>query len=74
LPGGGSLPVMQLEGPVCAVDPPEAGPDRLAARLREHDPPVIARIEDGLLMLDPRTFTDEEAVTISAAVLAALGR
>src|SRR4051794_27737991 len=32
--GGGALPLLELEGPVCAVDPGELGVDELARRLR----------------------------------------
>src|SRR5207302_597524 len=38
--GGGALPLLELEGPVCAVDPGAVGADELARRLRASDPPV----------------------------------
>jgi L-seryl-tRNA(Ser) seleniumtransferase len=72
-PGGGSLPLSRLEGPVCAVDPGGMGADALAAGLRGGDPPVIARIERGRAILDPRTMTDAEAEIAGRAVRAALG-
>jgi L-seryl-tRNA(Ser) seleniumtransferase len=56
--GGGALPLLGLEGPVARLPDPE--PDRLAARLRAGEPPVIGRIADGALLLDPRTMTDDE--------------
>lgn len=71
-PGGGSLPLTRLEGPVCAVDAGELGPDALAARLREADPPVIARIERDRVILDPRAMTDAEAGLAGEAVRVAL--
>lgn len=71
-PGGGSLPGITLEGPVCWVDPGEAGPDALLARLRENEPPVIARIVEGQVVLDPRTMRDEEATIAAVAVREAL--
>jgi L-seryl-tRNA(Ser) seleniumtransferase len=73
-PGGGSLPLSRLEGPVCSVDPGEGGADALAAALRAADPPVIARIERGRVILDPRTMTDAEAESAGEALAAALGR
>ena len=73
-PGGGSLPLTRLEGPVCAVDPGEFGADTLAARLRHADPPVIARIERGRVILDPRTMSDDEAESAGGAVRGALTR
>jgi L-seryl-tRNA(Ser) seleniumtransferase len=64
--GGGALPLLELEGPVAAFDAPD--PDALAAALREGAPPVIARIADGRVLLDPRTMTDAEA-DVAAEVL-----
>jgi L-seryl-tRNA(Ser) seleniumtransferase len=66
--GGGSLPLMDLEGPACAVDPGPAGADALVEALRRHDPPVIARVEEGRVLLDPRTMSDAEADEAAAAV------
>ena len=67
--GGGALPLLELPGPVVAL----AGrPDDLAARLRAGDPPVIGRIQDGRLLLDPRTLADEEVDLAAAAVRAAM--
>lgn len=72
--GGGALPLVDLEGPVCAVDPGPVGLGELAARLRAGDPPVVARAADGRLLLDPRTLDDGEAAAAAAAVARALGR
>jgi len=66
--GAGSLPLMELEGPVCAVEPGPPGADALAGALRRGDPPVIARVEDGRVVLDPRTMSDSEADGAAAAV------
>ena len=70
--GGGSLPLLELEGPACAVDPGERGLDELSRRLRRADPPVIARGREGRLLLDPRTLTDAEARIAADAVAVAL--
>jgi L-seryl-tRNA(Ser) seleniumtransferase len=70
--GGGALPLLELEGPVCAVDPRERGADELARRLRVADPPVIGRTRDGWLLLDPRTLTDDEARIAADAVVKAI--
>jgi L-seryl-tRNA(Ser) seleniumtransferase len=70
--GGGALPLLELEGPVCAVDPGPLGLDELARRLRENEPPVIARAREGWLLLDPRTLDDAEARSAAAAVVSAL--
>jgi L-seryl-tRNA(Ser) seleniumtransferase len=71
--GGGALPLLELEGPALAVEPPAQGVDALAARLRAGDPAVVGRIHEGRLLLDPRTLTDREADAAGAAVARALG-
>ena len=70
--GGGALPLLELRGPACAVDPGPLGVDGLAARLRSADPPVIGRAREGWLLLDPRTLDDDEAHGAAGAVAAAL--
>jgi L-seryl-tRNA(Ser) seleniumtransferase len=73
-PGGGSLPLVELEGPVCVVAAGQRGPETLVADLRRCDPPVVARISGGRLVLDPRTMTDAEAQRAAELVASALGR
>ncbi len=63
--GGGALPLLELEGPVVAL---EGEPEALARALRRADPPVIARIVEGRLLLDPRTIDDEEIPLVIAAL------
>lgn len=60
--GGGSLPGETLPTKLIALD--VEAPDRLAAVLRAADPPVIARIEEGRLVLDPRTVLPEDDTTL----------
>jgi L-seryl-tRNA(Ser) seleniumtransferase len=70
--GGGALPLLELEGPVCAVDPAPLSVDELAARLRGGDQPVIARAREGWLLLDPRTLDDAGAGLAAAELLSAV--
>ena len=51
--GGGSLPGATLPTVLLALD--VSRPDDFLARLRAADPPVIARIADNRVLLDPRT-------------------
>ena len=44
--GGGSLPLLELEGPAVAVTSPDVGADELHARMRPGDPPIVARVRD----------------------------
>jgi L-seryl-tRNA(Ser) seleniumtransferase len=70
--GGGALPLLELEGPVCAVEPGALGVDELARRLRASDPPVVGRSREGWLLLDPRTLDDAEARLAAESVVDAL--
>jgi L-seryl-tRNA(Ser) seleniumtransferase len=69
--GGGALPLLELSGPVVALDPGPTGADALAAALRAGDPAVVGRLHAGQLLLDPRTLTDEEARWAGELVAAA---
>ena len=71
--GGGALPLLELEGPAVALIT-ETDPVTLMRALREGEPPVIGRISDGRVLLDPRTLTDDDVSQLGAAVRAALGR
>jgi L-seryl-tRNA(Ser) seleniumtransferase len=66
--GGGALPLLELPGPVVRVPAGPSGAGELARRLRGGDPPVVARIQQDQLLLDPRTLTDAEATEVAAAV------
>ena len=70
--GGGSLPLLELQGPVCAVDPAPLSVDELARRLRTADPAVVGRVREGWLLLDPRTLGrgEEDAAARSVAASA----
>jgi L-seryl-tRNA(Ser) seleniumtransferase len=70
--GGGSLPEVTLPTHVLALPPGDA--DALLARLRAGDPPIVARIEDVRVVLDPRTVMPWEDGAIVAGVSSALGR
>jgi L-seryl-tRNA(Ser) seleniumtransferase len=67
--GGGSLPLLELEGPVVTLD---AEPEAVARALRRGDPPVIGRIHDGRVLLDPRTLSDDEVEPVAVAARRAL--
>ncbi len=68
--GGGSLPGETL--PTRLIVLGVAHPDQLAAALRAADPPVVARIEEGRLVLDPRTVLVEEERELLRVVVGAL--
>ncbi len=68
--GGGSLPEVTLPTFVLAL--PRGDADALATRLRRADPPVVARIEDGRVVLDPRTVMQGEDEAVVGAVRLAI--
>jgi L-seryl-tRNA(Ser) seleniumtransferase len=71
--GGGSFPGAELATTLVALDPGELGAAGLALRLRLGTPPIVARIQDERVVLDPRTLPEETLESVGAAVRAALG-
>ena len=69
--GGGSLPGETLPTRLLAL--PVDAPDRLASALRTGDPPVVARIEEDRVVLDPRTVLPEEESTLLRRIIEAAG-
>ena len=68
--GGGSLPGATLATWLLALEVDR--PDEFLAGLRAAEPPVIARIADGRVLLDPRTVLPDEEEALLAAVEAVL--
>lgn len=58
--GGGSLPGETLPSWVLSLDCQNNGAEEVMRRLRESSPPVVARIEEDRVLLDPRTVLPEE--------------
>ena len=70
--GGGSLPGERLATTALAITPRRGGAADLLRRLREHEPPVIGRIVEERVLLDPRTVLPDEDDVLVDAVLTAL--
>jgi L-seryl-tRNA(Ser) seleniumtransferase len=70
--GGGSLPGEGLESVLVEVDPSPAGAATVLARLRSGDPPVVARVERGRVVLDLRTVPPEQDPLVAGALTTAL--
>jgi L-seryl-tRNA(Ser) seleniumtransferase len=68
--GGGAAPSSVLPTRVLALTCEDLSADELATRLRSSDPPIIARVDEGRVLLDLRTVFQEQ----DEAVAAALGR
>jgi L-seryl-tRNA(Ser) seleniumtransferase len=70
--GGGSFPGAKLQTWLVQLHPQHLTPDTLAERLRSGDPPVIARIADDRVVLDPRTIFPDDLEAVARVVRAAL--
>ena len=68
--GGGSLPGAVLPTALLAIDCD--APDHLTAKLRQGQPPVIGRIADGRVLLDPRTLLPEQEADLLRALTSVL--
>ena len=70
--GGGSFPEAVLPTTLVALESGSLGPDGLALRLRLGDPPVLVRVADDRVLLDPRTLPEESFPTVARAIELAL--
>ena len=73
--GGGSLPGETLPSWALSISPNGSGgtPESLLSALRSQPTPVIGRIEEDTVRLDPRTVLPEQDDAVKQAILAALG-
>ncbi len=72
--GGGSLPGDELPTRLVVLDAGgvPGGAEELTRRLRTGDPPIVARIEEGRVLLDPRTVPSGRDAELAVAVTRAL--
>jgi L-seryl-tRNA(Ser) seleniumtransferase len=66
--GGGAAPSSVLPTRLLAVTHADLSAGELSARLRKSDPPVIARLEEGRVLLDLRTVFPEQDRLIADAL------
>lgn len=65
--GGGALPITDLPTTLVALSHPRISPSTIAERLRQGDPPVVVRLQDDEVLIDPRTlFPGDEQLLIEA--------
>jgi L-seryl-tRNA(Ser) seleniumtransferase len=67
--GGGAAPTALLPTRLLALNCEGSSADELAVRLRACDPPIIARVEEGRVLLDLRTVFAEQDDVLQAALL-----
>jgi L-seryl-tRNA(Ser) seleniumtransferase len=70
--GGGSLPGETMPTYVLALSVP--APNRFMEKLRQSSPPVIARLDEERVLLDPRTVLPEQENDLLSAVQSCLSR
>lgn len=58
--GGGASPELELPTRLVALHTKSASPERLRELLLETDPPLVGRVEEDALCLDPRTLKSKE--------------
>jgi len=66
--GGGALPLLELHGTGVEVRIDGLSPNRIQKQLRGNQPPVIARIEEDCLLIDPRTLLEDDLPIIADAL------
>ena len=62
------MPEVEIPTACVAISHPSLSPDALEFRLRAGDPPVVARIGRGKLLIDLRTVADAEIDPLAAAI------
>src|SRR5579859_266019 len=67
--GGGSAPDSTLATFLLAVTASSLSADELAARLRRNTPAIVARVEEGRVLLDLRTVFAHEELVVARALL-----
>jgi L-seryl-tRNA(Ser) seleniumtransferase len=70
--GGGSLPGERLPTTLLALELPRGRANTVLDALRRQALPVIARVHNGRVVLDPRTVMEEEDGALLAAIRTAL--
>ena len=68
LVGGGSAPTSTLPTFLLAITSQSLSADELATRLRRNNPPIVARVEEGKVLIDLRTVFEEEDSQIVRAL------
>lgn len=66
--GGGSAPGATLPTKLIALTSAHLGADEIARRQRAANPPIVARVEEGRVLIDLRTVMPEQDAVITAAL------
>jgi L-seryl-tRNA(Ser) seleniumtransferase len=66
--GGGALPLLVIPTCLIALLPGRWSANTIEQRLRDFDPPIIARVEKDQVLLDVRTIQDDELKLVVQAI------
>jgi L-seryl-tRNA(Ser) seleniumtransferase len=66
--GGGAAPSAVLPTRLLAITSKTLGAEEISKRLRKSEPPIIARIEEGRVLLDLRTVFPEQDASLRDAL------
>ena len=72
--GGGAFPEHELPTCLVCICSDAHSPDSLRKALLTTNPPLVARVEEGALCLDPRTIEDSEYTLLTEAMAQALAK
>jgi L-seryl-tRNA(Ser) seleniumtransferase len=72
--GGGAAPAATLPTRLLAIGYEGLSADEVAARLRGNDPPIVARVEDGRVLIDLRTVFPAQDDEVAAALGGKIGQ
>jgi L-seryl-tRNA(Ser) seleniumtransferase len=70
--GGGSFPGASLPTTLVSLDAGPLGAEGLAVRLRLGSPPIIARVAENRVLLDPRTIPEAAFPVVGKALVVAI--
>jgi L-seryl-tRNA(Ser) seleniumtransferase len=59
-PGGGSFPTVSMKSAVVSLRLASMTASEVSSLLRAAEPPIISRLQGGLVIFDPRTLQDED--------------
>jgi L-seryl-tRNA(Ser) seleniumtransferase len=72
--GSGSLPTQQLATMLVTIEPKKMTTELLAEKMRQYNPPIIARVADDKVVIDPRTLRNEDSRIVIDALIEIVAR
>jgi L-seryl-tRNA(Ser) seleniumtransferase len=67
--GSGAVPMETIPTMLLKIVPVDMSVEAFARKLRKHDPPIFARVQKDVLLVDLRTVADRQDGLIAAAVI-----